>query len=147
MKAVTILALIVDSRGAELLLFDLNYLVDYGEYYSLRLNTTDSKRRPHNKPVARSTFPHWVKETLLLADVDTKTFQAHSIRGASTSSGFLEGFICQRSDTLFPLIFGRFNFRPGVHICRWLKIKEIKIFLSSSGYIGDNLDNLLTRMW
>ena len=140
MKAVTLLALIAASRGAELHLFDLNYLADYGEYYSFELPgttkngkegvkpkpieyhkhleevklcpftcisqyklltspwRTDGKpsrfflsfKAPH-KPVVRSTLARWVKETLLLADVDTKTFQAHSIRGASTSKAFLKG--------------------------------------------------------
>ena len=33
----------------------------------------------------------WMKEALSLADVDTKVFQAHSLRGASSSKALLNG--------------------------------------------------------
>ena len=49
-----------------------------------------SHKAPHNS-VSKSTLARWVEDTLLLADVDTKTFQAHSLRGASTSKAFLKG--------------------------------------------------------
>ena len=45
---------------------------------------------PH-KPIGKSRIAGWVKETLFLADIDTKIFQAHSIRGAATSKAFLKG--------------------------------------------------------
>ena len=49
-----------------------------------------SHRSPH-KPVTKATLARWIKETLLLADIDTKIFQAHSLRGASTSRAYLKG--------------------------------------------------------
>ena len=60
-----------------------------------RVNGQPSKfflsfKAPH-KPVTKATLARWIKETLLLADVDTKTFQAHSLRGASTSKAHLKG--------------------------------------------------------
>ena len=140
LKVTTLLALIGTPRGAELHLFDLNYLADYGDYLSFELAGTikngkegikpkpiefhkhieESKlcpltcvnqykaltaswraeglpskfflsfKAPH-KPVTKPTLARWIKETLLLADVDTKTFQAHSLRGASTSKAHLKG--------------------------------------------------------
>ena len=39
---------------------------------------------PHSK-VSRSTITRWLKETLQLAGIDTKIFQSHSIRAASSS--------------------------------------------------------------
>jgi hypothetical protein len=140
LKVTTLLALIGVSRGAELHLFDLNYLSDYGDYYSFELPGTiknskegvrpkpveyhrhleDTKlcpftcinqyktmtaawrkggepskfflsfKAPH-KPVVKSTLARWIKEALRLSDIDTKTFQAHSMRGASTSKAFLKG--------------------------------------------------------
>ena len=140
MKTVTLLGLIGVSRGAELHLFDLNFLGNYGDHISFELPGTvkngkegikpkpvkyykhledlrlcpyscieqyttlsapwrqDGKpskfflsfKAPH-KPVSKSTLARWIKDTLLLADVDTKTFQAHSLRGASTSKAFLKG--------------------------------------------------------
>ena len=139
-KTVTLLGLIGVSRGAELHLFDLNFLADYGDHSSFELPGTVkngkegvkpkpvryykhledlrlcpyscidqykalsapwrqdgnpskfflSFKAPH-KPVSKSTLARWIKDTLLLADVDTKTFQAHSLRGASTSKAFLKG--------------------------------------------------------
>ena len=47
-------------------------------------------KKPHN-PASRSTLARWIKNALLLADVDTKVFQAHSLRGASTSQALLKG--------------------------------------------------------
>jgi hypothetical protein len=49
-----------------------------------------SFRKPH-KPVCKATLARWIKETLNLADIDTKVFQAHSLRGASTSKALLKG--------------------------------------------------------
>ena len=42
--------------------------------------------RPH-KPVTSQRIAHWIKDTLRKAGVDTNTFKAHSVRGASTSAG------------------------------------------------------------
>ena len=39
---------------------------------------------PHKK-VSKSTIARWLKETLKLTGIDTGTFQAHSIRAASSS--------------------------------------------------------------
>ena len=47
-------------------------------------------KKPHN-PARKSTMARWIKQTLLLADVDTKVFQAHSLRGASSSKASLKG--------------------------------------------------------
>ena len=47
-------------------------------------------KKPHN-PASRSTLARWMKDALFLADIDTKVFQAHSLRGASTSKAFLKG--------------------------------------------------------
>ena len=41
--------------------------------------------------MVKSTLARWIKETLKLSDIDTKTFQAHSVRGGSTSKAFLKG--------------------------------------------------------
>ena len=140
LKLITLLALIGVSRGAELHLFDLNYLADHGDYFLFELpgtikngkegtkakpveyhkhldevrlcpyscikeyiGLTSSWRKegepskfflsfkaPH-KPVSKSTLARWIKDTLLSADIDTKTFQAHSLRGASTSKALLKG--------------------------------------------------------
>ena len=49
-----------------------------------------SFQKPH-KPVSKSTLARWIKDILLLAEVDTDVFKAHSLRGASTSKAFLKG--------------------------------------------------------
>ena len=140
MKVTTLLALVAVSRGAELHLFDLNYMAEFGDHFSFELPGTVknvregnkpkpvefhrhledpklcpflcikdyvamtaswrvgnqpssfflSHKSPH-KPVSKSSLARWVKDSLLLADIDTKTFQAHSLRGASTSRALLKG--------------------------------------------------------
>ena len=47
-------------------------------------------KKPHN-PASKSTLARWIKDVLLLADVDTKVFKAHSVRGASSSKALLKG--------------------------------------------------------
>ena len=47
-------------------------------------------KNPH-KPASKSTLARWIKDVLLLVEVDTKVFQAHSLRGASTSKALLKG--------------------------------------------------------
>ena len=47
-------------------------------------------KKPH-KPASKSTLARWIKDGLLLADVDTKVFKAHSLRGASSSKALLKG--------------------------------------------------------
>ena len=49
-----------------------------------------SFQKPH-KPVCKATLARWIKEALNLADIDTNVFQAHSLRGASTSKALLKG--------------------------------------------------------
>ena len=140
MKVAVLLSLIAIPRGAEIHMFDLNYLSDFGDYYLMGLpgtvkNGTEGKapeplefnrhmedeklcpfscvrkylsltspwrtngqpskfflsfKAPH-KPVSKSTLARWLKDALQLADVDTKVFQAHSLRGASSSKVFLKG--------------------------------------------------------
>ena len=46
--------------------------------------------KPH-KPVTSQRIAHWIKDTLRKAGVDTCTFKAHSVRGASTSTAIREG--------------------------------------------------------
>ena len=41
--------------------------------------------KPH-KPVSSQRIAYWIKDTLKKAGVDTNTFTAHSVRGASTSA-------------------------------------------------------------
>ena len=50
MKTITLLALIGVSRGAELHLFDLNYLADYGDFYSFELPGTIKNGKEGTKP-------------------------------------------------------------------------------------------------
>ena len=45
--------------------------------------------KPHG-PITKSRLAGWVKEALLLGDVD-KTFRAHSVRGAASAKAFLKG--------------------------------------------------------
>ena len=41
-----------------------------------------------HKPISISRLAGWIKEALRQADIDTGSFQAHSIRGASSSKAF-----------------------------------------------------------
>ena len=43
------------------------------------------------KPVTSQRIAHWIKDTLKRAGVDTNTFKAHSVRGASTSTAVGKG--------------------------------------------------------
>ena len=43
------------------------------------------------KPVASQRIAHWIKDTIKRAGVDTNTFKAHSVRGASTSAAVGKG--------------------------------------------------------
>ena len=49
-----------------------------------------SYKAPHG-PISKSRLAGWVKEVLRLSDINTKTFQAHSLRGAASSQAFLKG--------------------------------------------------------
>ena len=49
-----------------------------------------SYMKPH-KPVSSQRIAHWIKDTLKKAGVDTNTFTAHSVRGASTSAAARKG--------------------------------------------------------
>ena len=55
-KLVTLLALIGVSRGAELHLFDLNYLADHGDYFLFELPGTIKKLQLSRKK--ESTLPY-----------------------------------------------------------------------------------------
>jgi len=46
--------------------------------------------QPH-KPVTSQRIAHWIKDTLKEAGVDTNTFSAHSVRGASASAAVGKG--------------------------------------------------------
>ena len=46
--------------------------------------------KPHRSMTSK-TLSRWIKISLQLAGVDTQVFQAHSLRGASTSKAFLKG--------------------------------------------------------
>ena len=50
--------------------------------------------KPH-KAVSTSTIARWLKEVLVLSGINTNIFQAHSIRGASTSKVGLKGLSTQ----------------------------------------------------
>ena len=45
---------------------------------------------PH-KPITKPRLAGWLKQALLLAEVDTQVFQAHSFRGAASSKALLKG--------------------------------------------------------
>jgi len=47
------------------------------------------------KPISKDTLSRWVKETLLQAGIDIKTFSAHSTRAASTSTAEAKGIPIQ----------------------------------------------------
>lgn len=71
--------------------------------------------RPH-KPVTSQRIAHWLKMTLDLSGIDTKTFSAHSTRGASTSAALAKGVsmaeILQTADWSGESTFRTFYHRP-----------------------------------
>ena len=46
--------------------------------------------KPH-KPVTSQRIAHWIKDSFKKAGVDTSTFKAHSVRGASASAAVSGG--------------------------------------------------------
>ena len=50
--------------------------------------------KPH-LPLSKSRLAAWVKEIIKQAGVNTDTFSAHSVRGASSSKAFMEGLSIQ----------------------------------------------------
>ena len=71
--------------------------------------------KPYN-PVAPSTIARWLKSILSKAGIDTSTFKAHSIRGASTSSaanaGITTSDILAAADWSSETVFRKFYYRP-----------------------------------
>ena len=49
-----------------------------------------SYTKPH-RPMSSQRIAHWIKKMLGRAGVDTNTFKAHSVRGASTSAAMRKG--------------------------------------------------------
>ena len=49
-----------------------------------------SLHKPH-KAVSKSSTARWIKEVLKWAGIDTKIYQAHSVRAAATSKAFMKG--------------------------------------------------------
>ena len=81
------------TRGTKLFNISSTSKIDLGP--PCRLNGQPSAfflchKKPH-KPASKSTLARWIKDVLLLADVDTKVFKAHSLRGASSSKALLKG--------------------------------------------------------
>lgn len=71
--------------------------------------------KPH-KPVSSQRLAHWIKDMLAGAGIDTKTFKAHSVRGASSSAALRKGVhisdILRTADWSKDSTFKRFYYRP-----------------------------------
>ena len=71
-----------------------------------------------HSPFTSSTTARWLKTCLANADVDTASFQAHSVRGASTSKAAASGItvveILTAADWSSEGTFQRFYYRPQV---------------------------------
>ena len=74
---------------------------------------------PHN-PVTSSTLARWINNMLQLAGIDTETFSAHSIRGASTSEALKQGVsiteILDMADWSQENTFSKFYYRPRFNV-------------------------------
>jgi hypothetical protein len=74
---------------------------------------------PHN-PVTSSTLARWIKDMLQLAGIDTETFSAYSIRGASTSEALRQGIsiseILNMADWSQENTFSKFYYRPQFNV-------------------------------
>ena len=87
---------------------------------SYRGNGSDRKSKlllsyikPHN-PITSSSIARWITSMLDLAGIDTKTFKAHSVRGASAaaSAGLTTNQIMNAADWSSESVFQRFYYRP-----------------------------------
>ena len=71
--------------------------------------------KPHG-PVTSQRIAHWLKEILGKAGVDTSTFKAHSVRGASSTAASEKGVliedILRTADWSSDSTFQRFYYRP-----------------------------------
>ena len=71
--------------------------------------------KPH-RPVTSQRIAHWIKDLLGEAGVDTDTFKAHSVRGASTTAALAKGVslqdILRTADWSAESTFQRFYYRP-----------------------------------
>ena len=65
--------------------------------------------KPHN-PITSSSITRWIMSMLDLAEIDTKTFKAHSC--ASASSGLTTNQIMNVADWSFESVVQRFYYRP-----------------------------------
>ena len=72
-------------------------------------------RRPH-RPVKACTIGNWIKAVMFQAGIDTKSFSAHSTRGAATSKAALSGLstsdILKTANWSSSSTFVRFYRRP-----------------------------------
>ena len=71
--------------------------------------------KPHH-PVSLSTIAHWLKGMLQQAGIDVSIFEAHSVRGASSSSAAAADVttsdILQAADWSSESVFRKFYYRP-----------------------------------
>ena len=71
--------------------------------------------QPH-KPVTSQRIAHWIKDSLKRAGVDTSTFKAHSVRGASASAAASGGLhitdVLKTADWSRESTFKQFYYRP-----------------------------------
>ena len=70
--------------------------------------------KPHNR-VTSSTIARWIKSLLEAAGVDTSIFQAHSVRGASSSTaanmGITTNDILKAADWSSESVFQKFYYK------------------------------------
>ena len=97
-------------------------LLDYiSRTESFRSSDTGQKNlfvsyiKPHS-PISSSSIARWITSMLKLAGIDTDTFKAHSIRGASVSAAASAGIttnqIMEVADWSSESVFQRFYYRP-----------------------------------
>ena len=71
--------------------------------------------KPHN-PISSSSIARWIISMLDLAGINTKTFKAHSVRGASASAAASAGIttnqIMNAADWSSESVFQKFYYRP-----------------------------------
>ena len=71
--------------------------------------------QPH-KPVTSQRIAHWIKDSIKRAGVDTSTFKAHSVRGASASAAASGGLhitdVLKTADWSRESTFKQFYYRP-----------------------------------
>ena len=91
---------------------------------------------PH-KPITKSRLAGWLKEALLLAEVDTQVFQAQSFRGAASSKALLKGLsvkeVVQHGNWKRESTWQRFTIRRCSIL---LKSSKIAFLISFKGGFG-----------